>query len=207
MSNAAVPSRDGSLADLVAALEDVDTQKQQLPGPWALAGSTDLLEDRVASEVVDSVVGLMVAEAEGASGEVSKTEAASKVVVAEEELVTKEAEDSHPEAVTAAAEIVVGVEAQMVMLLLLLMLQLVQAVHVVVATAEAVMGIAEGDMEAQVPQIAVVLAHRRQLVGMIRVVAVAHMMTDPVATVAVTFEATEIATALLVVEVVATWSR
>jgi len=78
---------------------------------------------------------------------------------------------------------------------------------VVVATAAAVVAIAEEDMEAPAPPIAMVLACQRQLVGMIRVVAVAHMMTDPADTVATAVEATEIATVHLVVEVVAIWSR
>jgi hypothetical protein len=207
MSNAAVPSRGGSLADLEVALEDVGTQKQQLPDPWVLAASTDLLEDRAALEEVGFVVALMAEEVEGASEEASKTEVASKVAVAEEELATKEAEASHPEVVTAAAEIVVGMEAQMDMLHLLLMLQLAQVAHVVVATAAAVVGIAEEDMEAPAPPIAMVLSCQRQRVGMIRVVAVAHMMTDPADIVATVVEAMEIATVPLVVEVVATWSR
>jgi hypothetical protein len=55
-------------------------------------------------------------------------------------------------------------------------------------------------------QIATVLAYQRQVVGMTRVVAVAHMMTDPEDIVAAT-EGTVIVMDHLEVEVAATWSR
>jgi hypothetical protein len=78
-------------------------------------------------------------------------------------------------------------------------LQLVQVVHVVVATVEA-----EEVLEAApVPLIA--MAPLGHLVGMTRVVAVAHMMIDPVVIVAMAIEVMVIA--MLVVEVAATWSR
>jgi len=77
-------------------------------------------------------------------------------------------------------------------------------VHVVVATV--VVDIAEEDM-VLAPQIATALACQRQLVGMIRVVAVAHMMIDPVDIAAAVVEATEIVMVHPVVEVAATWSR
>jgi len=56
-------------------------------------------------------------------------------------------------------------------------------------------------------QIATVLASRRQLVGMTRVEAVAHMKTDPADTAAAAVEATAIAAATRVQAVAATWSR
>lgn len=182
-------------------------QKHQLPGLWVLAVSMDLREDQVASEV-DSVVTLMVEEAGEASEEASRTGGAT-VVAEEEELATKVAavaEVSHPEVVMVAAEIVVGMEARMDMEHLLLMLQLAQVAHVVVATVVAV-GITEEGMEVPAPRIAMVLACQRQLVGMIRVVAVAHMMTDLADIVETVAEAMEIATHPPVVEAVATWSR
>jgi len=72
-----------------------------------------------------------------------------------------------------------------------------------VQVAEAEVAIAEEGLVVPVLQIATALAFQLQLVGMTRVVAVAHMMIDPADTVAV--EATTIVMEL--VEVAATWSR
>lgn len=181
---------------------DAGIRKQLLLGLWALAVSTVLPEGQVVSGVVSGVAS-MVEEAEVVSEEGFKIEEGMAAVVEEEALATKAVEASHPGAV---AEIVVGMVALMDMEHLLLMLQLAPAAHVAVATVAAV-GIAEEDMEAPGPQIAVVLACPRQLVGMTRVVAVAHMMIDPADIVATLVEAMEIVMVLLAVEAVATWSR
>jgi len=149
----------------------------------------------VVSEVV-SVVGSTVEEDEvdsEAAEVASRTEGA--MVVVGEVLATKEVVGFHPEEVE---EIAVGMEdpTEAPTAMLPQMLQPVQVAEVeVVSVEEALL--------APVLQIAMVLACQRQLVGMIRVVAVAHMMTDLADTVAV--EASTIVMEL--VEVVAIWSR
>jgi hypothetical protein len=201
-----VQSKDGNLAGLVAVLEVETIQRHQLLDQWPQVASTVLLVDQGASEVGASVGALMVGGEEVASEEASKTEEAT-AAVEEEAWATKEVGASREEATEVAAEIAVGMaaqEAQMDMEHPLQMLLLDPVVHVVVAVVAA---IAEGGMAALDPQIATILARRRQLVGMTRVVAVAHMMTDPAAIEAAAVELTEIATAPLVVEVAVTWSQ
>jgi hypothetical protein len=100
----------------------------------------------------------------------------------------------HPEE-DPVAEIAVGME-DPTDTVLPQMPQLVQVAEVEVATAEEALAV-------PVLQIVTVLACQRQVVGMTRVAAVAHMMTDPEDIVAV--EA--ITTVMGLVEVVATWSR
>lgn len=193
--------RAGSLVVLEVVLEDVDTQRQLLRDQWDLV-DLDLLVDlvSVASEVVDSVAGSMAAEDGVDSEAASRNEEAMVVTIAaavEEVLAIREVVAFHPEEATAA--IAVGME-DPTDTVLPQMLQLVQ-----VAEAEAQMEVASAEEALVVPvlQIVMVLAVQRQLVGMTRVVAVAHMMIDPADTVAV--EVTTIATAL--VEAAATWSR
>jgi hypothetical protein len=194
----AVPSRDGSLAVLEVALEVVVIPKQLPLDQWALGVSTALLADPAASDLV-SVAALMVGEVEEASEEVSKIEEAMAAVVEEEVLDTKAA--SHPEADSAAAT-VVGMVAQTDMVLPLPTLLLAPVVHVVEAVATAEEGMVALDL-----LIATALGCPRLLVGMIRVVVAAHMMTDPADTVATTVEDTETVMEPHEVEAVAIWSR
>jgi hypothetical protein len=183
MSNVVELSRAGNLADLVAALEDEDIPRLFLHAQWGLEGLAVLQVDQVVSEVA-SEEDLMADGDEGALEEVSKIVEVMGVV--EEVLDTKDG-------VATDEEIVVGMVGQMDMVLPQ-MLQLVQEV--------AVADIAEEGM-AELVQIETVL---RQVVGMIRVVADAHMMTETAVIVAA-IEATEIVTEHPVVEAAAIWSR
>jgi hypothetical protein len=169
---------------------DVDTQKQLPLDQRDLVGLDLLVDLAVVASEVDSVVGLMAEEAEVDSEAASRNEEA--MVVAEEVLATKEVVAFHPE--EAMEEIAVGMEDQTDT-----PPQMLQPVQV----AEAEVAMAEEGLVVPVLQIATALAFQRQLVGMTRVVAVAHMMTDPADTVAV--EATT--TVMELVEVAATWSR
>lgn len=182
-------SKDGSLADLEVDLVGEDIPKQSLPDRWALV-ALDLLADLVASGAVSGAVS-MVEEAEVGSEAASRIEAA--MVAGEVVLDTKEAADFRPEGVM--EEIAVGMEDPMGTELLQ-MPQLVQA-----AGAGEAVGMVEEDMAA--PLIVTALECQRQLVGMTRAVAVAHMMTDPVDIV----EVVATTTVMDLVEVVATWSR
>ena len=196
MSNVAELSKVGNLAALVAALEVVDIRK---PSPLDQQAQADLADhpvDQAASEA-DSEVASTVEEDEVGSGEVSRT-VESMEVGEEVVLATKVVEVSRE--VVMAEEIVVGLAAPMDTVRPLQMLPQVQVVHAEVASVALV----EAGMEDLAPLIATALA--RQLVGMIRVVAVAHMMTDPVDIAVVAVEAMGIAMHH-VVEVVATWSR
>jgi hypothetical protein len=194
MLNVAEQSRVGNLVALEVDSEAVDTQRQLPLAQWDPAvRSMDLLGDLVDSEAVSVVVSRV--EEDEADSEVvvaSRTEEAMAVV--EEVLATKEVVDFHPEEDT-VAEIAVGMEdptdtehPQMP--------QLVQVGEVEAATAGEALVV-------PVLQIATVLACQRQVVGMTRVVAVAHMMTDPADIVAV--EATM--TVMGLVAVAAIWSR
>ena len=179
--------RDGSRVDLEVAWEVADIQKQSPLDQWAL--DLVLQADQVASEEV-SVEALTVEEAEVDSEEASKTEEVMEV--AEGEVLDTEA---------AMAEVIV--EVKMVTVHPLLTLQLDQVAEEVVVSVAGVMVAAEVIL---VLQIAMVLACQRQVVGMTRAVAVAHMMTDPEDIVAAT-EVMVIAMDHLEGEVAATWSR
>jgi hypothetical protein len=187
MSSVVELSRDGSLVDLEVDWEVVDIQKQFPLDQWVL--DLVLQADQVASEEC-SVAALTVAEAEVDSEEASKTEE-----------VMEEAEGEV--LATKAATVEVIAEVKMVTLHPLLTLQLDQVVGEVVASVPGGMGAVGAIL---VLQNATVLACQRQVVGMTRVVAVAHMMTDPEDIVAAT-EGTVIAMDHLEVEVAATWSR
>jgi hypothetical protein len=187
MSNVVALSKAGSLADLEVALEVVDIQRPFLLDQWALVVLVHQVV-QAGSEVVSVVVSTEEDEAD--SG------AASKIAVAEGEVLATKVVEASPEAVM-AEEIVVGIVARTEPLHP--MHPLVQVVLVVVASAAAT---AEAGMEAQ---IATVLACQGQLVGM-TVVAAAHMMTDPADTAAAAVEVMGIVMHLEV-EVVATWSR
>lgn len=205
MLNVAELSRAGSLAVLEVDLEDEDTPNQPRLDQHQV-DSTDLQADQAVSEA-GSVAGLTEAEVVEGVGigvafpeEVgdSRTAEASMEVVEEEELATKVVVDSHP-VMEEVEEIVVGMEALTVTTLL----QMLLPVQVVVVAAAF---LAAGEDMAPDLQIAMVLQHH--LVGMIRAVAVAHMMTGPVDIVAA-----EVAEAMSVtvheasVVVEATWSR
>jgi hypothetical protein len=193
MLNVAEQSKVGNLVALEVDSEAVDTQRQLPLAQWDPAVlSMDLLGDLVDSEAASVVVSRV--EEDEADSEVVASRTEEAMAVVEEVLATKEVVASHPEEDT-VAEIAVGMEdptdtepPQMP--------QLVQVAEVEVATAEEALVV-------PVLQIATVLACQRQVVGMTRVVAVAHMMTDPADTVAV--EATMTVTGL--VEVAAIWSR
>jgi len=195
MSNVVALSRDGNLADLEVVLEAEDTQRQYPLAQQALA-SADLQADLADSEVA-SAEALMADEVGVDSEEASKIAEAMAVVAvavaaAEEELATKEVEASHPEAAT---EEIVAAPTDTHHLQVL---PPDQAAHAEAATVEA--------EEVMAPAPLIAMEAPRQLVGMTRVVAVAHMMIDPADTVEVVVETTVIA-APLVVEVEATWSR
>ena len=192
MLSVAEPSEVGNPAALEVALEGADTQRQFLLDQWELARLVDHLEDQVASEAVSEVVS-MVEEAVEASEAASKIVEAT-VVVVEVVLATKEAEVSHPEEVTEV--IVVPVPLHQ-------MRQQVPEVEevVVLEVTEVAADIVEAGMAVLDPLIAMEVQHH--LVGMIRVEAVAHMMTETevIAAAEVTTTATQL------VAVVATWSR
>jgi len=194
MLNAVEQSRAGSLAVSEVDSAVVDIRRQLPLAQWDPVGLMDLLGDRVDSEEAVSVAASRGQEAEVDSevAVASRTEEAMAVV--EEVLATREVVDSHPEEVT-VVEIAVGME-DPTDTVHPPMPQLVQVVEV-----EA--GMAEEALVVPVLQIATVLPCQRQVVGMTRVVAVAHMMTDPADTVAV--EATM--TVMGLVEVAAIWSR
>ena len=189
MSNVAALSKAGSRAGLGVALEGVDTQKPLSLDQWALAVLVEHLEDLAVSEVA-SVVVSMVAEVVADSGEASKNVAATAV---EGEALATKAVEVFPEEVMEEIEVQMDTERPQTH-------QPDQVAHapavpVVVASAEA-------GLEALAPRTATVLVG--QVVGMTRVVAVAHMMTDPADTAAI--EVMEIATHLAA-EAVAIRSR
>jgi hypothetical protein len=193
MSNVVELSRAGSLADLEVALEVVDTQRLFLLAQWVLEALAALLEDQAVSEVV-SVEALMAEGDEVASEEVSKT--------AEVMGEVEEALDTKGVGVSKAGEVMeeaigVGMVGRMAMA----RLQMPQLVQEVVEVALVAASAEEGMVLAL--QIETDL---HQVVGMTRVVAVAHMMTETLDT-EPPIEAMEIAMQHLVVEVVATWSR
>ena len=131
----------------------------------------------------------MGVEDEADSEEVSKTEEAMEVEVGE-------VLDSVVDSVEAT---VVGMEAQMeAQMVPLLQTRPLDQEVVEVDLEGSVMGSEELSLQ-------IATAHR--LVGMIRVVVVAHMMTETAVTVVAAAEATAIETEPLVVEVEATWSR
>lgn len=174
-------------------MEDVDTQRQFPLAQWEQPGSTVPLADLAVASEVASVEDSTVEEAEVDSEAAvdSKTEEAT--VGAEEVLATKEVVASHPE--EAMVEVIaVGMEGPTGTEL--------PQMHQLVQVAEVEEGMAEEALAVPALQIGMVLACQRQAVGMTRVVAVAHMMTDPADIVAV-----EAMTAMGLVEVAATWSR
>ena len=205
MSNVAELSRDGSLAASAAASEAVDTQRLFLPAQWVREALVALLVDQAVSEVVSEEV-LTADEDEVDSEEDFKIVEAMEEVVEEEEeveevLATKEAGASKAGEVT-GEETVVGMLGRMAMALHQ-MPQLVQEVVVVVVSA------AEAAEAADTAEGGMVLALQIVLpkgVGMTRVVAVAHMMTETPDTVAA-IEAMETVMEDHGVEAAATWSR
>jgi hypothetical protein len=194
MLNVVELSKDGSLVDLEAALEDADTQRQQLLDQEGLVASMDLQAAPVASVAASVVVSMVVGAEADLEGDSRTVEA--MVVVDEEASATKEVEASLAEVVT-GEETVVGMVDRMATT----HLQMPPLVQEVVVAA--FLG-AEGGMVDLGPQIVTALQHR--LVGMIRVAAVAHMMTGPADIVAVATEVT-IETAHEEVAAAATWSR
>jgi hypothetical protein len=191
MSNVVELLRAGNLADLEVVLEVVDTQRLSLLAQWVLEALAALLVARAVSEVV-SEEGSMVDVDEVASEEVFKiVEVMAEV---EEVLVIKEVGGSKAGEVM-EEEIAVGMVGRMAMALL----QMPQLVQEVVAVDSAVDPAEEG----MVLGLQIVL---RQGVGMTRVVAVAHMMTETLDTVAVV-EAMGIVMEGPGVEAAATWSR
>lgn len=191
MSNVVELLRAGNLADLEVVLEVVDTQRLSLLAQWVLEALAALLVARAVSEVV-SEEGSMVDVDEVASEEVFKiVEVMAEV---EEVLVIKEVGGSKAGEVM-EEEIAVGMVGRMAMALL----QMPQLVQEVVAVDSAVDPAEEG----MVLGLQIVL---RQGVGMTRVVAVAHMMTETLDTVAVV-EAMGIVMEGPGVGAAATWSR
>jgi len=168
MSNVVVPSKAGNLAVLEVGLE-VAVTLRLFPLGQCLQ---DPQEDLAVSEVVGSVVDSTADEVEVDSEEDSKIEEVM-VEVVEEVLATKEVEASAAIEVV-MEEIVVGI-----LMAHPLMHPLVQEVvaEEVLAVVIVVVGLAEEGMVARDPQIA---TDRHLVVGMTRVVAVAHMKTDPV---------------------------
>ena len=191
MSNVVELLRAGNLADLEVVLEVVDTQRLSLLAQWVLEALAALLVVRAASEVV-SEEGSMADVDEVASEEGFKI--AEVMAEVEEVLVIKEVGDSKAGEVM-EEEIVVGMLGRMAMALPQ-MPQLVQEVVVV----DSAVDMAE---EGMVLALQIVL---RQGVGMTRVVAAAHMMTETPDTVAV-IEAMGIVMGGPGVEAAATWSR
>lgn len=160
----------------------------------------DLLVDLADLEVV-SEEDLMgdVAEADLEVSRIEVDMVVVVVVVEEVVLDTKGVEAFHPEVEGAMEEVIVVGMVDLTDTVHPLTLQLDQVVEEVEALAEAT---AEEGLVAPAPQIA--MAHQHLLVGMIHVVVVAHMMTDPVDIV----EAEDMETVMdQLVEVVAIWSR
>jgi hypothetical protein len=200
MSNAVELSKAGSLADLEVALEVADIQRPFLPAQWVLGVLVVLLEDQAVSEVV-SVVALTADGDEVASEEVSKI--VEVMVEAEGVLDTKGVEVSKVAGEAMEVEIVVGMVGPTAMVLPQMPQQVQEAVVVVVAVLAAAAAVMAEEGMVRALQIETVL---RLVVGMTRVVAVAHMMTETPDTVAAT-EAMEIVKEDPVVEAAATWSR
>jgi hypothetical protein len=187
MLSVAEQSRGGSRVDLEADLEAVDTQRQFRLGQWVLVVSVALLVDQV-DQVASEVVSEAASMVEGAEVDL---EEASKTV----EVMEAEGGASASEAVS-VEEIVVGMEDPTEYPLLM-----PQPDQVAVGVALAAVDMAVGEA---IPVLQIATAQR--LVGMTRVVAVAHMKTDPADIVAAT-EVMVIAMAHLEVVVVVIWSR
>jgi len=190
MSSVVVLSKAGNLAVLEVGSEVAVTLRLFHLGQCL----QDLQEDLAASEVVDSVVDSTADEAEVDSEEGSKIEEVM-VEVVEEVLASKEVG-----ALAAIEEIVVGI-----LMAHPLMHPRVQEVVVeeVLAAVVVVVGLTEEGMAAPDPQIAM---DRHLVVGMTRVVAVAHLKTGPVDTV-VEIVVMETVMELLVGVLAAIWSR
>jgi len=118
-------------------------------------------------------------------------------------LATRVAEASHPEEAM-EEETVVGMEVPMDTTLPQ-MLQLAQVVFAAAATVG--LDTAEEVMVDLACQIEITLACQCKLVGMTRVAAVAHMMTDPADIVAAAVADMATVVVIIVQEAVATWSR
>lgn len=196
MSNVAAPSKAGSLADSEVALGDVATRRLLLHDQWDLAGLGRPAAD---SEVASVVVSMVGEEAAAAASEVAFKIVEATAVVEEEVLVIKAAA---PPEVALAAATAVGILAR-TDTVHPRMRQLGQVARAPVLSAAA--ATAEAGMAALAHRIATVLAPQGR-VGMTRVVAVAHMMTDPAVTAAAAVEAMGTANPLEA-EAVAIWSR
>jgi hypothetical protein len=195
MLNVAEPSEIGSHVALEAEKVGEGIQRPYHQGPWDLDLLVDLQEGLAASGVVSGVASMVVEEEaalEGASKIVEAT-----VVVVEVVSATKAAGASQVEEASEVTAAPMG----MVLPLMRLLAPEVESAVVLVVTEVAVV-LAEEGTGALDPLIAMEI--QRQLVGMIRVVAVAHMMTETVDIVAA--EATTTVTARLV-EAAAIWSR
>lgn len=194
MLNVAELSKAGSLVDLEVGLEDGDTQRQQLLDLQHLA-SMDLQVDQAASEVASEADSTAV-EVEAVSEEDSRI--AEVMAGADEEALDTKGVVASNLGEVMVEGIGVGMEA-LTATTHLRMLQLVREVAVA-AFLEA-----EEDMVA--PDLLIATALQRQLVGMTRVVAVAHMMTGMAD---IEEAVTEVMIAMVHEEVVvaaATWSR
>jgi hypothetical protein len=204
MSNVAERSRDGNHADLVVDLEAVATPELLHQDQGATA-HLPVPEGSVVGSVADSKVAVAVEASEAAAAVVdSRTE---EVTVAEEVLATRAVGDSVARevvvvvvdmAVTVTATVEAMADRMVTQLLQMHQLDQADAVVGMAATVGAVM-VAPARPTAMAPPLGPPWE-----VGMSHV-AVAHMMTDLVATVAAAVEATAIV--ILAVEAAATWSR
>jgi hypothetical protein len=192
MSNEAALSKAGSRAVLEVALEGVDTQKPLSLDQWALVVLVGHLGDLAVSEVASEVAS-MVAEVVADSGEASKNVEAT--AVEGEALATKAVEVFPEEVMEEEIEAQMDTERPQ-------MHQPDQVAHA--PAAPVVVASTEAGLEALAPRTATVLVG--QVVGMTRVVAVAHMMTDPADTAPAAIEVMGTATHLAV-EAVAIRSR
>jgi len=193
MSNVAVRSRAGNLADLEAVSEVVDTQRLFLPALWVLARLHLLPADPVDSDPAEAdfevaAAASMEGEVVVVPGDVVVSRIAAVLVEAVEVWDTKEAE-GFPE--------IVGRLVRMDFL----SMRLLGREVLVVVDLEVLL---EEDLVALVPQNEMVLDH---LVGMIHVVVVAHLMTEMADIAVAALVATEIVTVHRAVEAAATWSR
>jgi hypothetical protein len=198
MSNVVELSKAGSLVVSAVVLEVADTPRLHLRAQWVLVRSAVVRpEDQAASEEAVSGAASTVEE-DVEAFEVDSKIGEATVVVVEEVLATKAVEVSK-EVVEEVMEAAIAVGMVGPMDMLPQMPQQVQEVVVVEALEAAV--VEEGAM-------ALALQNETDLrlaVGMIRAVAVAHMMTETPDTAAAT-EAMGIAMEV-VQEVAATWSR
>lgn len=194
MLSVAELSKAGSLVDLEVDLEDADTQKRQLLDLQHLA-SMDLQADQAVSEVA-SEVDLTAAEVEAVSEEDSRIGEAT-AGVDEEVLATREVV-----AFNLGEVMVEGIGVGMEVLMATTHLQMLQLVREV-----AVAAFLEAEEDMVDPDLQIATALQRQLVGMSRVVAVAHMMTG---TADIVEAVAEVMIAMVHEEAVvaaATWSR